>query len=86
MAAVVSAEEYVQRALAAWYGGSRPGHLRAYASEVRSTHVTVGGLGYVVVANVYGPLGVYRIRPNGFLRLLKRWPKAVEAAAGWPRN
>jgi len=40
----------------------------------------------VVLANSYNVLGVYRIRPHGVLRLLKRWPKAVEAAAGWPHD
>jgi hypothetical protein len=48
--------------------------------------VTAHGLDYVVLANSYQVLGVYRIRPNGFLKLLKRWPKDVEVAAGWPRE
>jgi hypothetical protein len=41
------------------------------------------GKAYVVLANSYQALGVYRIRPSGYLKLLKRWPKAVEVAAGW---
>jgi hypothetical protein len=44
------------------------------------------GKAYVVLADQAQVLGVYRIRPNGVLKLLKRWPKAVEVAAGWPRE
>ena len=76
--------DYVPRALAAWYRGSRTGAARAYPSEAMSVQVTLPtGKTYVVLANSYQVLGVYRLRPSGFLRLLKRWPKAVAAAAGW---
>ena len=79
--------DYVPRALAAWYRGSRTGHTRASPAEALSVQVTLpDGKGYVVLANSYQVLGVYRIRPQGVLRLLKRWPKAVEAAAGWPQD
>jgi hypothetical protein len=77
-------DDYVPRALAAWYRGSKTGLTRAYPSEALSAQVTLpDGKAYVVLANSYGVLGVYRVRPQGVLRLMKRWPKAVEAAAGW---
>jgi hypothetical protein len=79
--------DYLPRALAAWYRGSSTGQARAYPSEAMSMQVTTpDGKGYVVLANRYGVLGVYRIKPNGFLKLLRRWPKDVETAAGWPRE
>jgi len=31
-------------------------------------------------------VAVYRIKPAGFLRRLKRWPRQVETAAGWHTN
>ena len=80
-------EDYVPRALAAWYRGRSTGHTRAYPSEAMSVQVTLpSGKTYVVLANSYQVLGVYRLRPSGFLRLLKRWPKAVAVAAGWSED
>jgi hypothetical protein len=56
-------------------------------SEALSQQATLpDGKAYVVLANSYQVLGVYRIRPNGSLKLLRRWPKDVEVAAGWPRE
>jgi hypothetical protein len=76
--------DYVPRALAAWYRASRTGHTRAFPSQALCEQVTLAnGKAYVVMANSNAVLGVYRIRPSGFLRLLKRWPRAVEVAAGW---
>jgi hypothetical protein len=76
--------DWVPRALAAWYRGSTTGIARQYPSEGMCTQVTLpDGKAYVVLANSYQVLGVYRIRPNGVLRLMKKWPKAVETAAGW---
>jgi hypothetical protein len=70
--------------MSAWYRGSTTGSTRQYPSESMSHHVTMpNGKEYVVLANSHQVLGVYRIRPSGYLRLMKRWPKAVETAAGW---
>jgi hypothetical protein len=76
---MAGSEDYLPRALAAWYKGSTAGYTRMYPSEARSHQITMpDGKAYVVVANSYQVLGVYRIRPSGYLKLLKRWPKAVE--------
>ena len=86
---MVPTTDFVPRALAAWYSGrgTLKGQARAYPSEALSVQVTLpDGKGYVVLANSYTVLGVYRIRPHGALKLLKRWPKAVETAAGWPTD
>jgi hypothetical protein len=75
------AEDWVSRALAAWYRGAR---TRKQPAADLTAHVTLpNGKAYVLLANSYQILGVYRIRPSGYLRLMKKWPKAVEAAAGW---
>jgi hypothetical protein len=87
MMSTVLNEDYLPRALAAWYRGTATGQSRQYPSEALSMQVTLpDGKSYVVLANSYQVLGVYRVRPNGVLKLLRRWPKAVEIAAGWPRE
>lgn len=68
----------VQRAFAAWFrfcksvGGipTQP----ANTSGIREYE----GKEYVVLENINGILAVYRIKNDGFLRCLKRWPKALE--------
>jgi hypothetical protein len=35
---------------------------------------------YVVLENTRGVLAVYRVRPNGVLKRLRRWPAALEVA------
>jgi hypothetical protein len=37
------------------------------------------GRTYVVLRNINGVLAVYRVRRDGALRRLRRWPSAVEA-------
>jgi hypothetical protein len=78
--------DYLARAMAAWLRGSTTGVAPQYPHHAMSMEVTVHGKEYVVLANSAQVLGVYRIRPNGVLKLLKRWPKAVETAAGWPQE
>jgi hypothetical protein len=86
MPATTMSNDYLPRALAAWYRGSATGARRQHPSEALSQQVTMpDGKRYVLLANSYGVLGVYRIRPSGLLRMLRRWPKDVETAAGWPR-
>ena len=86
--AVAIGEDYVCRALSAWFRGGRSrGEERLYPSETLSQQVILpDGKQYVLLANSSGVLAVYRIRPSGLLRWLRRWPKEVEVAAGWPRE
>ena len=42
--------------------------------------ITHDGKPYVVLDNCRGTLAVYRLKGDGKLRRLKRWPKAVAAA------
>ena len=39
---------------------------------------TAGEKAYVVLRNVNGILAVYRVRNDGKLKALKRWPKELE--------
>jgi hypothetical protein len=34
---------------------------------------------YVVLRNVNGILAVYKLKPSGTLRAMKRWPKTISA-------
>lgn len=58
-------------------------HMRREGAQQPDTNLsgpaTAGGLEYIVLRNVSGVLGVYRVLPKfGELKRLKRWPKAVE--------
>jgi hypothetical protein len=67
-------ERLVSRALAAWY---RAGGTDQPASD--SGVVECAGLLYVVLRDGGGtPLAVYRVRPNGLLKGLKRWPAEID--------
>jgi hypothetical protein len=65
--------ELTGRAFAAWF---RSGAIDqpANTSGVR-VH---DGKNYVVLQNANGILAVYRVRNDGKLKRLRRWPKAVE--------
>lgn len=68
-------EEYVRRAIAAYFRSSGPGQpMPANTSSV----VEHEDKFYVELHNVNGTLAVYRIRNDGILKRLKRWPKEVE--------
>ena len=66
----------VRRAMAAYYKFSdrrdppHPGNVSGIE--------TVGGKDYVVLRNINGVLAVYRIRNDGMLKGLKRWPAGLE--------
>ena len=66
-------DEMVKRAMAAWFrsGGSDQPANTSGGREY-------GGKKYVVLENVNGPLAVYRIKVDGILKRLKRWPKEIE--------
>jgi|RhiMethySRZTD1v2_1073278.scaffolds.fasta_scaffold65883_1 hypothetical protein len=79
--------DFVPRAMAAWYRARRTDHTHAFPHQARCAQVTLGdGKHYVVLASSDAVVAVYRIKPAGFLRRLKRWPRQVETAAGWHTN
>ncbi len=67
----------VRRALAAWYGTDEteaPGHPDPAASH----HVRLAGHEYVVLRDVNSLLAIYRLRNDGKLKRLRRWPRELE--------
>jgi hypothetical protein len=67
-------DDMKRRAIAAWLRGGaydQPGWLDSGVEEVDGNY-------YVVLRNVSGVMAVYRIRNEGILKRLKRWPKEVE--------
>lgn len=65
--------DYGPRAMAAYF--------RTGAADQPSNSVmqyTVGGKIYVVLENVNGILAVYRIKPDGYLKGLRRWPAVID--------
>jgi len=69
-----SDDEYLRRAVAAWYRGGDAQPWPANDSSCES----FGGKDYVVLRNVNGVLAVYRIRNDGMLKRLRRWPEEIE--------
>ncbi len=47
-------------------------------SSTASGHVNLDGREYVRLANVNGVLAVWRVRNDGMLKRLKRWPAELE--------
>ena len=66
-------QEYVRRAIADWFrsdGVEMPSNSSS-VQEYRDRY-------YVELHNENGTLAVYRIRTDGILKALKRWPPEVE--------
>ena len=68
--------DLIQRALAAYHRAAQYPLEDMPSGGVERTHKK---LSYVVLSNRYRPLAVYRVRNNGMLRRMKRWPAALEA-------
>ena len=66
-------EDYLRRGIAAWFRGG------GYDQPANDSGVEdCNGKSYVVLRNVNGTLAVYRIRNEGILKRLKRWPEEIE--------
>ena len=74
-------ELLLRRAYAAYFrtgaADARIGNLDQPNSSL-SDVVKRKGLQYVVLKNVRGVLAVYRVKNDGTLRRMKRWPKEIE--------
>ena len=74
-------EDLLRRAYAAWFrDAKRGGYVFQQPSDGRSTVEDLDGRRYVVLANGYETLAVYRVRNDGMLKGLKRWSKELDAA------
>ena len=70
-------EELVQRAFAAYYRHSKSAGATPQQPSNDSGLVTFEEKDYVVLRNIRGILAVYRVRNDGILKRLTRWPKAL---------
>lgn len=68
--------ELLRRAFSAYFRATQDG-LHVQPSDVSGVQ-TVADKSYVVLRNVNGILSVYRVRNDGMLKRLKRWPKSLE--------
>jgi hypothetical protein len=64
--------------MAAWFRRCAKENWRPDQPSNGSGVRSFNGKSYVVLENVNGVLAVYRIKPDGFLKYLHRWPKALE--------
>lgn len=71
--------ELTQRAFAAYFRQcAREGAIVQQPANYSDVAEHDGKL-YVVLRNVNGVLAVYRVRNDGILKGLKRWPKQLES-------
>jgi hypothetical protein len=66
-----------RRALAAYFRTASQDNLVVDQPINDPALVEHAGKTYVVLFNVRGPLAVYRVRNDGLLKRLKRWPREV---------
>ena len=67
-------DEMQRRATAAWFRGGG----RDQPAWNDSTMEQSAGKYYVVLRNTNGVMAVYRVRNDGVLKRLKRWPEEIE--------
>ena len=72
-------EPLIHRAMAAyWRSGIKENGTEPPIPANDSHLCELDGKQYVVLHNVNGVLAVYRVRNDGVLKGLKRWPKELE--------
>jgi hypothetical protein len=77
---IASEEQLTQRAFAAYFrSAAREGSLSPAQPANYSGVEEHNGKRYVVLRNVHGILAVYRVRNDGVLKSLRRWPKTPSA-------
>lgn len=70
--------DLLQRAMAAYFR-HYPDASITQPDSTASGETEHDGKLYVVLRNCNGVLAVYRVRPDGILKRLKRWPAEIEA-------
>ncbi|SRR5258708_37582872 len=82
-----SRDRLIDRAIAAWFRSPVPyGGPPDVPNNNLSALEECGGKHYVVLRNRQGIVAVYRVRPNGVLKGLKRWPKELAAQPRAPQG
>ena len=72
-------EEIMARAFAAYYRYLKKGGYIETQPANTSCVQEHDGKYYAVLENVNGILSVYRIKNDGYLKRLRRWPKELES-------
>jgi hypothetical protein len=82
----LSDEELLARATRAYFVAARKhgGAVNQPGSHDSTVETDSREKAYVVLRNVNGVLAVYRIRNDGVLKGLKRWPKEIESPEDKP--
>lgn len=71
-------DDLLRRAYRAYFrAGRKLGGETIQPAEICSGPEEVGGLTYVAMRNNYETLAVYRVRNDGQLKELKRWPREL---------
>ena len=70
-------DDLVRRAFAAWYRSenihTQPANTSGIRKHAKKRYVVLNSIG-----SATGILAVYRVKNDGFLKRLKRWPKELE--------
>ena len=69
--------DLLRRAFAAYFRSDKSGPQPDQPSQALSSVVESGGRTYVVLNNARGVLTVYRVRTDGVLKRLVRWPADI---------
>jgi hypothetical protein len=72
-------DELMGRAMRAYFmAAAREGYRAEQPSAAGSGEEEIDGKQYVVLRNARGTIAVYRVRNDGMLKRLKRWPNAID--------
>jgi hypothetical protein len=74
----MSSTDLIRRAYAAYF--RRNGSRATVPSSTDSAVEEVDGKSYVVLRNLSGTLAVYRVKVDGQLKFLVRWPSELDPA------
>jgi len=72
-------ERVIDRAFAAWFrAGKRAGATSPDIPANDSYLCELAGRRYVILQNINGIMAVYRVKTNGILREMRRWPRELD--------
>jgi hypothetical protein len=79
----ITEDQLIGRAIRAYWTVEKNASLAPDQPGWKSSKVEeIGGKTYVLLGNINGTLAVYRVRNDGILKRLVRWPKEIETVTG----